>query len=347
MLAQRTVIIVGAGASVEAGLPTGEGLIPKITDYLGNTQGDIREYLRYAPIQPEAGGDRRRNMAMMDAAAKRIVKGIHSSFSIDNFIDENKDDKFVETVGKLAIAKTILDAEHASRMMVEPGNIYNEPHLANLRGTWYTKLSSLIFEGCDAQSLPQRLSRLTFIIFNYDRCVEHFLFWAIRLTYGLTNQEAAEVMKHVTIYHPYGKVGSLPWQGEKTPVHFGNPGEWSVDIWPVAATLKTFTEGVESTEHEAIQQAVFEANMVIFLGFAFHNLNMFLLMDRRKPTQAFAEQKRYFGTVYKRSKSDIEILEHRVKKLCSVRGVTSADLADCKCAELFDEYHATFTLERY
>ena len=209
MLGGKTVIVVGAGASVEAGLPTGEDLRPKITEYLGNPQSDFTEHPRYAPKLPISGNDRGQNKAMMDAAA---TNGFHASFSIDNFIDENKGDKFIETVGKLAIAKTILDEEHASKMMVDHGNIFNEPHLADLPGTWYTKLSSLIFEGCTAKDLAERLNRLRFIIFNYDRCVEHYLWWAIKLTYGLTNEAAAELMGQVKIYHPYGQVGMLPWQ---------------------------------------------------------------------------------------------------------------------------------------
>ena len=52
MLGGKTVIVVGAGASVEAELPTGEDLIPKITENLGNLQSDVREHLRYAPMLP-------------------------------------------------------------------------------------------------------------------------------------------------------------------------------------------------------------------------------------------------------------------------------------------------------
>lgn len=348
MFSEKTVFVVGAGASVEAGLPTGEGLIPKITDYLGHLQGDVGEHIRYAPMLPESKEDRRYNKTMIEAAAKRITKGLHSSFSIDNFIDQNKGDKFIEAVGKLAIAKTILAAEADSKMMVENNNIYNEPELAKLRGTWYAKLSSLIFEGCTKDGLVERLSRITFIIFNYDRCVEHYLYWAIRLTYGLTQQDAALLMETLTIHHPYGSVGPLPWQDNQAPVYFGNPSVGEVSPWNAASKIKTFTEGVGSNEHAAIQQAVLEAEMVIFLGFGFHHLNMSLLTPTGgSQPPIFDGQKRYFGTVFERSKSDREILQSKIEALCRVNGSMRIDLAPVKCAPLFDEYHATFSLERY
>ncbi|TJV14900.1 hypothetical protein [Mesorhizobium sp.] len=348
MFAEKTVFVVGAGASVEAGLPTGEGLIPKITEYLGHLQGEAGEDIRYADMQPESKGDRRLNTSMMTAAAQRIAKGLHASFSIDNFIDENRGDKYIEAVGKLAIAKTILAEEAGSKMMVDSSNSNNEPQLVAMRGTWYAKLSSLIFEGCTKDGLAERLSRITFIIFNYDRCVEHYLFWAIRLTYGLTQERAAELMKMPTIYHPYGSVGLLPWQDNQAPVYFGNPRNGEVSPWKAADRIKTFTEGIGSNEHAAIQQAVFHANMVIFLGFGFHHLNMSLLTPTENPPPVFEGAKRYFGTVFERSKSDREILQSKVEALCpQIRGSLRIDLAPLKCAPLFDEYHATFSLERY
>lgn len=344
MFAEKTAFVVGAGASVEAGLPTGEGLIPKITEYLGSLRG---EDFRYAEILPESKGDHRFNTSKMADAANRIRKGLPGSFSIDNFIDQNRGDKFIEAMGKLAIAKTILVEEAHSKMMVDGGNTHNEPDLAELRGTWYAKLSSLIFEGCTKDGLAERLSRISFVIFNYDRCLEHYLYWAIRLTYGLTQQDAAGLMKLLTIHYPYGSVGLLPWQDTQSPVHFGNPREWEVNPWDAAKRIKTFTEGVGSNEHTAIQKALFEANMVIFLGFGFHHLNMSLLTPSQGNASAFEGAKRYFGTVFERSKSDREIIQSKVEALCHVRGSLRIDLAPVKCVTLFDEYHATFSLERY
>ncbi len=287
-------------------------------------------------------------------AARRIAKGLPSSFSIDNFLDENRENKFIEAAGKLAIVKTIWKEEADSKMFVAPNNIHNELNLADLRGTWYTKLSSLIFEGCTKKTLGDRLSRLTLIIFNYDRCVEHFLFWAIRLTYGMTNGEAADVMKRLTIYHPYGSVGGLPYLTTSNEVYFGNAEERN-DPWEITKGLKTFTEGVESQQTTAIRQAVLEANMVIFLGFAFHSLNMALLYDPKKPPSYRGSTKHYYGTVLGRGKPDIQLLEARVKAMCKMADVIGqprdrkpmANLVPVKCHQLFDEYHASFALERY
>ena len=53
---------------------------------------------------------------------------------------------------------------------------------------------------------------LTIVNFNYDRCVEHFLFHAMQAWSLKDEREIAELMKGLNIYHPYGSVGDLPWQ---------------------------------------------------------------------------------------------------------------------------------------
>jgi hypothetical protein len=50
---------------------------------------------------------------------------------------------------------------------------------------------------------------LTIINFNYDRRIEQFLLYALRDLFRIDSREAAELMRTLRIYHPYGVVGSL------------------------------------------------------------------------------------------------------------------------------------------
>jgi hypothetical protein len=45
---------------------------------------------------------------------------------------------------------------------------------------------------------------VSFIVFNYDRCLEQFLFHALQKLYGLESQEAFAMLTDLRIIHPYG-----------------------------------------------------------------------------------------------------------------------------------------------
>jgi hypothetical protein len=69
-----------------------------------------------------------------------------------------------------------------------------------------------LFNGCGEEGLRDRLANLVLIIFNYDRCIEHYLFHSLVNYHEMSREQAAELMAGVRIYHPYGKVGNLPWE---------------------------------------------------------------------------------------------------------------------------------------
>jgi hypothetical protein len=56
---------------------------------------------------------------------------------------------------------------------------------------------------------------LAFVTFNYDRTVEHFLFSAIKNSYGKSDGECATVVSNFPIIHLHGHLGFLPWQDER------------------------------------------------------------------------------------------------------------------------------------
>src|ERR1051325_2787720 len=109
----QTVIILGAGASSEVGLPVGDGLKQQIADMLDirfdysdlkSGDVDIVEAVRIH-IKPE------RDANPHWQAARRIAMAMPQAISIDNFIDAHKGDAKIEICGKLAIVRSILRAE--------------------------------------------------------------------------------------------------------------------------------------------------------------------------------------------------------------------------------------------
>ncbi len=182
---------------------------------------------------------------------------------------------------------------------------------------------------------------MSFVIFNYDRCIEHFLFNTLQNYYGIQSDEAAILMQALKIIHPYGMVGRMQWQGELNGIPFGTNIGGS-RLLSLAGQIKTFTQRVEDKAAiTEIHQVVQEAEVVVFLGFSFHPQNMELI----KPTPR-GTAKRVFATAKGISKSDCAIVEKQILDLFDTKQQNiRIDLRnDLLCHGLFDEYRRNLSL---
>lgn len=316
-------LVVGAGASKELGLPVGAELKSKIARLLDirfeggyrQNSGDhqITEALRVAVHHPEG---RRGDINEHLKAGWRIRDAMPQAISIDNFIDNHQGDKKIELCGKLAIVKSILDAERSSIIYTDPGDWKKTIDFEATEKCWLNPLMRLITENCRAPDLQNRLASLSFVIFNYDRCIEHYLYSALQNYYKLDAHAAAELLNQTQFFHPYGAVGKLPWQGNgDDAVGFGcalSPHALLAN----ARQIKTFTEGTNpnSSEIADIRDSVATAKNLLFLGFAYHKLNMNLITPTNMPNRSFTP--RTFGTARGLSKSDCNEI---VDELCKIR----------------------------
>jgi hypothetical protein len=165
-----------------------------------------------------------------------------------------------------------------------------------------------------------------FVIFNYDRCVEHFFIHALSKFYSISIEEASEIVSNASFYHPYGTPGSL----NKVPF-----GAERVDWATLASAIKTYTETVEAGD---IKQVMHEAGQIVFLGFAYHDQNMSLLADDDSlPTKTIV------GTAYKRSDSDVRNISAQVAAWGNSNSAMriNADFAirnDLTASDIFDYF---------
>lgn len=121
----KTVIVLGAGASKEVGLPIGADLKNAIAERLNicfehghrMVSGDalIVEALR----QHVAATTGSRDVNPHLNAAHRIRTAMPQAISIDNFIDAHKGDAKIEICGKLAIVAAMLAAERRSMLYID------------------------------------------------------------------------------------------------------------------------------------------------------------------------------------------------------------------------------------
>lgn len=344
-MALKTVFVVGAGASFEFGLPIGNELKKQIGKALAFEVGSYRfgpgkgdEYL-YEILQSYAhyNAGNHIDQQKLFLAAIHINSAIVLAPSIDNFIHVHNGNSAVELCGKLAIAHLILRAEAKSKLRFPSETVF-KPRLDFVDETWIVSLLKLICEDCNLEKLPERLSSISFIVFNYDRCIEHFIYHAIQLYYGITAPETAAILNSVKFFHPYGVVGKLPWQstpGIEQSVDFGgNPTR--DEFVKIAREIKTFTEGTdnEGSDVIAIRSSMAQAERIVFLGFAYHRLNVELLLGPAAPERE--RTRRVIGTAYGMSDDDARLVRDDLEQRLFAPSLAVRN--DVTCVKLFHEY---------
>ncbi|QNN64333.1 hypothetical protein H9L12_08305 [Sphingomonas rhizophila] len=346
MFRNRTVLIVGAGASFEADFPIGGELLARLAKSLNITYqfnqvqtGDTRveNALRRHCIEA-FGGDQHAGLALMNqyaAAGRRIAEAAREGMSIDAIIDQHENPD-IELVGKVGIVREILKAEGSSKLKC-PNGRYDELSLDSCKDTWLPRLGRLLVEGRKISELEQIFDNLTIITFNYDRSIEHYLPFSLVSHYGITLQRARELVSKLRIFHPFGTVGRLPWQqGEGTIVQFGDSDQ--ADLIGVSSQIRTFTERLsdEATLSE-MHSSISIADRIVMLGFAYHRPNLALL-EPRFPTEA----KQIFGTVKGISAQGQRAVKDEVAGMLKI-GEQYVKLFDSTCSQLFDENWRSLT----
>jgi hypothetical protein len=334
-------LIVGAGASTELGLPAGAALQKQICQLFGsgnpkksiaqNFRDEISRKDAKAPIAPKIAT--RRN----EAVASAFRQGLPLSNSIDNFLHSRSDNQDIVDFGKAAIAYLILEAESRSDLMrnenggLPPAATGRLASLAytELSKTWYFSLAKLLFDGCQVNDLRQNLGRVKFVIFNYDRCVEQFLWLALQARYELSSTEAAEIIASIEFVHPYGSLGPLPWQSHDGALRYGVQNFERSDVFDVSKNLRTFTEATNEQVKAQIHGAMNSSSTLCFLGFGFLKENVALL--RTKNMQA----EMILATSYGFHSTENEIVQAGLRQFRKQYSTAEPFVSPDKCSDFF------------
>ena len=340
MLRVPTILVIGAGAGVDVDMPLGDRLSQIIGEKLqikfgeGNRQtgGDklIMEALRKHAVSNEQDPNLYRR------AAFSVAGGIAYSRSIDSYLHAHKDNKPLQVCGKLAIAQTILEHEKGSALAVQKGPQFRDATKVDrswLSAFMYGLLERIVVN----ENLGDIFKHLTIVNFNYDRCIEHFLFHAIQAWSLKNEQEVAQLMKGLKIYHPYGSVGDLPWQS-KEGIEFGAEAD-GFGLLKSSSRIRTFNEEVEDqTKIGEIRDAMCTASRIIFLGFHFHPQNMELITPPNAHSSAASQEA--YATAFHRSSADVRLILEQISKLSS--SVSRNIDKSWDCAGLFREFGTTW-----
>lgn len=243
MIEKRTVLILGAGASIDCGFPTGYSLFQQIC------KGKIARF----PVNDRI--PMFREQADQAAAEFRAQLSRSGRLSVDAFLETRPD---LMEVGKRSIAGTLIPLEREDKLF--------DPSAAS---QWYPHLFGKMGHDLDAFAKNQ----LSVLTFNYDRSLEHFFVVALSHCYNVSRAIAWEHVKRIPIVHLYGSLGKYsPGHGD------GRPYDKELDLEGVnesIAALRILTEDADdSPEFTQAHDLLRNAESVIILGFGFLQRNL-------------------------------------------------------------------------
>jgi hypothetical protein len=342
------VFVLGAGASVDLNLPMGSELTGQIKQALSFKSDGYNVSGGDATLRSALSGSSQEYPQWLEAS-RAIASAMPLAPSIDNFVDVHRNDPSIAFCAKAAITKCILDAERNSTIYVDPSNTYNTINFQSNIKAWHTLFFRILTTNCVLEDLPGRLQSVGIVSFNYDRCFEHFLFHAIRAYYRISASDAGEILSHLEIYHPYGKVGDLPYVHDRNSHGFNDTIDYGSEPSPkgiltISKQIRTFTESIneQASDIIRIRDMVYETRRLVFLGFAFHSINVQIIFPFVRP-DGKSYDKRIIATALGSSESDLRIIENdlRARYKCDR---DTAELRNLTCDELFTEYSRTLSM---
>lgn len=340
MFKSKTTFVIGAGCSKELNFPLGDELKGQIAN-LVNVYYERGFDLRSGDVNIVEAIRQHANRHGHNAndyyAQGRVIAGaLPLAISIDNFLEAHRLNSYAVLCGKLGIVRAILLAEAHSKLAWKP---HDSPlNFSPLGDTWLIQLSRYLTEGVALADIDSLFENVSFIIFNYDRCVEFFLWQALQRYYAMPAERVEAILRRARFYHPYGAVGSLPWQAQpQSGVPYGHSGVSGLGLVSLAQGIRTFSEEVEDDQRQEMVSELERSEVVVFLGFSFIQQNMKLLA----PTGSVSAR-RILATALGMSRSDCDVVKEGLKDYLAGPGQIEIR-NDLKAAQLFSEYSKSIT----
>jgi len=254
---EKTVFILGAGASCPYGFPSGSELREQIISvYVSDFEAYLNARARVKVLIPQE----------LSKAKEFTDKFRKSTKSIDLFLALNPE--FKET-GKRAIIFRILRAEKQSHFREQSKHKDQD---------WYTLLFECMTKGFVKKDDYSRFCEndVSFITFNYDRSLEHFLYDSLLNSFvGIGGDKIAEQLNRIKVIHVFGKVAPLEWQ-DRNGVEYRQEIN-SVNADELIKNLRTIYEGMENPELKEAKDLIGKAKSIYFLGFGYAKENLDVL----------------------------------------------------------------------
>lgn len=346
MFDTNTVFIIGAGASKEGGLPIGSeltGKIASLVDLHRSYNVEKGDYEIFSALQTLSAKDDRFKKNRFVASGRAVAESMQLALSIDTFLESHaSNSEFVE-IGKLGIVRAIQIEEQKS--LLAPTQKGGKPFNINkLSSTWYYSLARQLFTGVAVENPESSFNNVSFIVFNYDRCLECFLLHALQIYFRINEAQANDILSNVRILHPYGSLGDVLPGSDHIP--FAPQG---LDLVAASKRIKTFSESAESAVIHTAREWIDRAETLVFLGFGFHEQNMDLLQPENVYLSDTSPPFRFnaYATTFGLSESDAAVVRDHISYLRTGGPYDSVypwiKTLDASCSDLFAGFWRSMT----
>ncbi len=288
MIKDNTVFILGAGASLPYGYPSGAELRHLIAH-------------KYAALLDNGFHEKDWDTSTYH----EVLRGAQefseifrksSTPSIDLFLARNP--RF-EYIGKRAIICCILDAESKSKFRED---------INNKNWDWYSYLFQRLTEDISDPTGYKKLTEnnVSFITFNYDRSLEHFICESIensfndrrtelnRGIYISSEKSTLDYCKPFPVLHVYGKISDLPFENPDNGWIYGKIVKDAMPIDDMIRNIRVINDRCSDGVLAQIRGKIKNADRIFFLGFGFAKENLEVL----GAPDIFKHGQMIFGTVY-------------------------------------------------
>lgn len=242
MISRPTVLVLGAGASMDYGLPSGAELVDQLARRLGGGDPTISKLLTQLGHKAE------------DIAAFKEALVGSQVYSVDAFLEKRS---FYVPIGKAAMAYVL--------------SMHEQERWLTMKDHWYKFLWSHL-----STQFPEfKKNKLSIITYNYDRLVEQFLFNTMMYTYGESREATVDALMNIPIVHVHGSMGSLQWQDQERFLQYGKRISTVDDLRKAMDSIVVIHESKdESPEYVRAFELLQAAERIYFLGFGFGATNL-------------------------------------------------------------------------
>ena len=273
MISCNTVLVLGAGASMPYGFPSGVGLIQEICTSVEDRSTPyhlVRIALNGLLPQEVTFGDPEEHI-------QNFTTRLRDSelYSVDRFLAENK--KY-STVGRMFIAAIIRSCESA--------DMFNADSIRKRKrgGHWLRLFLNKLRNSLNRSHRRFADNKLSVVTFNYDRSLEEYINSTVPNWYAEdTNpEEIRRISSSVDVFHVYGDVDVKRAYHRSPPeIGFADDPPTSAEIYVlrnVFTTIHDWTSEPEETDSiQRAKRALSDADQILFLGFGFDSMNLNIL----------------------------------------------------------------------
>jgi len=256
MIGESTVFILGAGSSVPYGYPTADKLRHDIITSFKDRYKEFLEELKLLDV------------STVNNKVNKVRDFIHlfkesGTKSIDLYLSRNEN---LLDVGKNVLTLQMLFYERDSK--------FNED-MDNPKFDWYsdlfTEITNYIISPNDLKMIKR--NNISFITFNYDRSLEHYLHKSLKYSFSeCKEREIKDAIENFNFIHVYGKIADLNW--EDSELKFQYKDKAFVDYFEALSKNIRVIYDDRNKQAEEIQNEIYQANRIFFLGFGFAEENL-------------------------------------------------------------------------